>query len=226
MESDQQGVLTYRVVSCPPGYALIRYVMMSFPTHHDALRDGRAALTAAPCGRVQNNPVADECERCPGTTQYAYNLDGSQWTGEEQAMGLNESCRSCPLPIGGAQCNGGTEVVASPNFWKEEETVTVRRSSRKVFKIYQCDPGLCAGNNTCNGGREGAACGRCPPNHALEAGICRECNITRDPQALSLSRALFGVIGGLIILVVWFLFAWAPVFGGTAQSFFMAWFAW
>lgn len=172
--------------------------------------------------------MADTCERCPGTAQHAYNLDGSKWTGQNQTMGLDDSCQSCPLPVGGAECKGGKEVVASPNFWKEEEEMVLGRRSGKesVFKIYQCDPGVCLGNNTCVGGREGAACGRCPPNHALEAGICRECNMTRDPQALSLWRALFGVFGGLIILLLWFLFAWAPVFGGTAQSFFMAWFGW
>ena len=133
---------------------------------------------------------------------------------------------------GSANCSsGGTEVIASKNFWKVEETEenSSRRnaaSATKVFKLYRCDPGLCNGNNTCNKGHVGVVCGRCPDDHALEAGMCVKCNMARDPEALAMWRAVFGVVAGLLVSLVWFLFAWAPLFGGTAQSFFMAWFAW
>jgi hypothetical protein len=50
--------------------------------------------------------------------------------------------------------------------------------------------------------------------------------MARDPQELNKWRAVFGVVLGLLASVVWFLFGWAPLFGGTAQTFFMAWFAW
>jgi hypothetical protein len=96
----------------------------------------------------------------------------------------------------------------------------------KVFKLYRCEPGMCNGSNTCNRGRVGVACGRCPENHALEAGVCVECNVTRDPAELIKWQAAFGVVVFLLASVVWFLFAWAPLFGGTAQSFLMTWFAW
>jgi hypothetical protein len=124
-------------------------------------------------------------------------------------------------------------VEANENFWKMEEHEMNESSTRResvtgsrVFKLYRCEPGLCNGSNTCNGGRVGVACGRCPDNHALEAGACVECNMARNPEELKKWRAVFGVVAGLLASVVWFLFGWAPLFGGTAQSFFMAWFAW
>lgn len=120
---------------------------------------------------------------------------------------------------------------SSENFWKVEEwgKSDPRRglaNMSKVFKLYRCEPGMCNGSNTCNRGRVGVACGRCPENHALEAGVCVECNVTRDPAELIKWQAVFGIVVGVIVLVLWFLFAWAPLFGGTAQSFFMAWFSW
>ena len=136
---------------------------------------------------------------------------------------------------GSAKCRGGTEVDASQNYWKVEEleveepkSSTRRRWANisKVFKLYRCEPGMCNGSNTCNRGRIGVVCGRCPDNHALEAGVCVECNVTRDPAVLIKWQAAFGVVVFLLASVVWFLFAWAPLFGGTAQSFFMVWFAW
>ena len=121
-------------------------------------------------------------------------------------------------------------MEANENFWKmEEPESSTRRESAdglKVYKLYRCEPGLCNGSNTCNGGRVGVACGRCPDNYAVEAGVCVECNMARDPQELNKWRAVFGVVLGLLASVMWFLFGWAPLFGGTAQTFFMAWFAW
>jgi hypothetical protein len=109
-----------------------------------------------------------------------------------------------------------------------DESSTRRKSATgsRVVKLYRCEPGLCNGSNTCNGGRIGVACGQCPNNHALEAGVCVECNMARDPEELNKWRAVFGVVAGLLASIMWFLFAWAPLLGGTAQSFFMAWFAW
>jgi len=124
-------------------------------------------------------------------------------------------------------------VEANENFWKMEESEMNENSTRResatesrVFRLYRCEPGLCNGSNTCNGGRVGVACGRCPENHARDARGCMECNMTRDPQELNKWRAVFGVVAGLLASVVWFSFGWAPLFGGTAQSFFVAWFAW
>ena len=48
--------------------------------------------------------------------------------------------------------------------------------------------------------------------------------MARDPQELNKWRAVFGLVAGLLASVVWFLFGCPPLFGGTAQSFFMAWF--
>jgi hypothetical protein len=101
-----------------------------------------------------------------------------------------------------------------------------RANISKVFKLYRCEPGMCNGSNTCNRGRVGVACGRCPDNHAQEAGVCVECNVTRDPAELIKWRAVFGIVVGLLAAVLWFLFAWTPLCGGTAQSFLMTWFAW
>lgn len=124
-------------------------------------------------------------------------------------------------------------MEANENFWKSEEPEMNESSTRResatgsrVFKLYRCEPGLCNGSNTCNRGRVGVACGRCPDNHALETGVCVECNMARDPQELTKWRAVFGIVLGLFASVVWFLFGWTPLFGGTALTFLWAWFAW
>ncbi len=66
------GVRTYRISACPAGHALVR---------------------------TRNNPLADNCERCPGTEQHGYNIDGAQWIAPGP-MGLNDWCKPCPLPKG------------------------------------------------------------------------------------------------------------------------------
>jgi hypothetical protein len=49
--------------------------------------------------------------------------------------------------------------------------------------------------------------------------------MARDPKERHKMRAVFGVVAGLLAMLAWFLLAWAPLFGGTAQSFFIALFA-
>ena len=72
VETDADGVKYNRVSACPAGYALVR---------------------------TGNNPLADKCERCPGTQQHGYNLDVAQWSAPGP-MGLGDFCKPCPLPIG------------------------------------------------------------------------------------------------------------------------------
>ena len=92
-------------------------------------------------------------------------------------------------------------------------------------RTYKCDPGVCMANNSCANGRSGVACGGCPDEHVLTVGICTRCPDT-SPDQLWIWRAIFCVVGGLIVSVAWFILCWAPVFGATAQEIFMKWFGW
>lgn len=47
-----------------------------------------------------------------------------------------------------------------------------------------------------------------------------------SPDILHMWRTIFCAVGGAIVSVAWFILSWAPVFGGTAQEYFMKWFAW
>jgi hypothetical protein len=173
---------------------------------------------------VRVSPVAHTIlQLCPLTharTQHAkHDDDAHNYTQWQEAQNAVEALRWLQARAIGRwrSWKWGSPRTAPAANW---------RTDRKCSKLYRCEPGMCNGSNTCNRGRIGVACGRCPENHALEAGVCVECNVTRDPAELIKWQAVFGVVVGLIALVLWFLFAWAPLFGGTALSFFMAWFAW
>ena len=59
----------------------------------------------------------------------------------------------------------------------------------------------------------------------LQVGICTRCP-NHSPDTLLMWRVVFCVVGGAIVSVAWFILCWAPVFGGTAQEYFMKWFGW
>ena len=126
------GVRRWRIHSCPAGYALVR---------------------------TSKNPLGDTCTLCPGTQVFGYNIDGATWDPKRSEMGKADFCRECPLPIGSANCSGGTIVISNKGYWKMEENTTDASSRRddsstaKMFKMYQCRPGLCQANNTCDKGR-------------------------------------------------------------------------
>jgi hypothetical protein len=157
-EVTSDGVHTLRIVACPPGFALLR---------------------------KENNPQADQCQRCPGafthfpmvsqiystltfrsvfagTSDYGYSLQEARWTGNENETGLAFFCSPCPKPESSVTCLGGTEVFAQQKWWlvrQTEENSTSRREfaeTKHVFVAYQCDPEVCLENNTCANGRAGA----------------------------------------------------------------------
>jgi hypothetical protein len=132
-------------------------------------------------------------------------------------------------------------VTAEKDWWLEQEEASTwtesRRSGQTIqeYKTYQCDPGNCAGGNCigdtesglcCKNGRTGPACSRCPENFALEPpGVCQKCP-DLDPEEIWRLRTIFCCAAGIVALVLWFLLSWSPVFKGTAQGFFVAWFGW
>jgi len=205
LEIASDGTHMRRLSKCPRGHALLR---------------------------TESLPQADTCEVCPGTADTGYSLTDAVWNGNENETGLAFFCNTCPRPAHSVTCRGSSQVEAKAGWWLvEEEVVTSddRRSSTTVplrmFKTYQCDPAVCEVNNTCASGRTGVACGSCPDNHVLQVGICVQC-AEQSPKQLLLWRAIFCVVGALLVGLVWFLLAWAPVFGGTANGYIRLWFAW
>jgi len=161
-------------------------------------------------------------------------LDEAIWIGEKEETKLADFCKACPVPFTSVTCEGGDTVIAQEGWWlveeEEEQDKDANLSRRsfatmaKKYKTYQCEPGFCLRNNTCANGRSGVACGSCPDGSVLQVGICMQCP-DYSPDSLLLWRVIFSVVGALVVAIVWFLLAWAPVFGKTAEEYFMKWFA-
>lgn len=186
-ESSADGGYVQRINSCPAGYALVR---------------------------KEDNPQADKCVQCPGTTSHGYSLVEARWSGRDNETGLDFFCKPCPKPATAVNCMGGTLVITNKSWFlvQEEAGFDSRRNSGPegqkdlVFKAYQCDPGVCQKNNTCANGRTGLACGQCPESYVLDGGRCRECNT--DAKVLLISRILFVVFGTIVVGLLWFFSSW------------------
>jgi len=175
-------------------------------------------LNSCPVGfaliRRESNDQGDTCEPCPVET---YSLNEAKWTGNESESGLAFFCHNCPR---GAKCLGGSNVTATKGWWLEAETQTnakrrTSESAKQVFKAYRCDR-HCQAENKCGGGRTGVACGLCPADHVLQDTGCGNCSPGVDTDGTKIVVGLL-VSGGLVL--VWFLVAWAPVFGGKGAGF-------
>lgn len=184
-------------------------------------------------------PKADNCEPCPGSSEFGYSLQPAKWDGNETRTGLAEFCHPCPQPATSVFCGSQTEVIPLPGWWmvqqEDEDGVDAEGTRRSdlsrdpdttyIMKTYKCDPNVCLGGNKCANNRSGVACGSCPDNHVLQVGVCTPCG-KQDPNTILLWRVTFCVAGSFIIGVAWFILCWAPVFGKTSQDYIEAWFGW
>ena len=122
---------------------------------------------------------------------------------------------------------GGTRISAKEG-WFGYETRPVDRARRFVtsgvlprqnekrrkiesgpaVRMYQCETGACAGNNSCNGNRTGLLCGYCAAGYALEVDECIKCSA--GDNANILQNVLTG-LGTLLVLLVLFLIGWREV---------------
>ena len=161
-------------------------------------------------------------------------LPQSTWNGNESETGIDFFCKPCPTPQGSALCAGDVNVTGLPGWWLVQgdsrvfDMLDARRAEPRVndtFRTYRCAPGVCLSDNTCANGRSGVVCGGCPDGSVLEVGVCLRCP-DYTPESLLMWRVIFCLAGGLIVSVVWFILCWAPVFGGTAEEYFMRWFGW
>jgi hypothetical protein len=181
---DGKTTLVMRVAACPVGFALVRTLF---------------------------NPAGDQCEECqPGT----YNIEGSKWSGKDTARAI---CLKCPAE--GADCPGGAVVLAEVGWFAFPERMKYRRSgsgtvaNASVWRVYQCEQGACAGNNSCNGNRTGLLCGYCAPGYAMELDVCAKCSSNNNGvQSL---KYVFIALGVLLVLLILFLIGWREVAPGN-----------
>ena len=103
--SDDNGARTMRLIECPRGYAL---------------------------ERKQNNPQADRCVECPGSSNAAYSLREARWLGDESLTGVDMWCEPCPNPAGSVNCAGDNLVTGKEGWWlvEEEEPIEGQDSRR------------------------------------------------------------------------------------------------
>jgi hypothetical protein len=180
---DGKIILAWRVDACPLGFSLVRTLF---------------------------NPAGDQCEVCPPQT---YNIEGSKWSGNDTARA--SFCLKCPVE--GADCPGGAVVLAKDGWFAFQKRMKYRRSgsgtaaNASVWRVYQCEQGACAGDNSCNGNRTGLLCGYCAPGYALELEACAKCSSNNNG---SLTYVLIA-LGVLLVLLVLFLIGWREVAPGN-----------
>jgi hypothetical protein len=190
-EETVDGKIYYRVVSCPPGFALVR----------------------------NSEPSADSCKACPPNT---YNLDGSRYGGVETS--IDDFC--VPCPSSGADCNsGGKSITILEGFYSiresEVDDVFERRTGTVTrLSTYQCPVDACAENNECKNNRTGLVCGHCPVGWAMEGNGCRQC--ATDTDTVMFWRIIFGVVGSVVFLVIWYMFSWRHVFSNQIERVIMS----
>ncbi len=182
---DGKTTLVMRVTACPVGFSLVRTLL---------------------------NPAGDQCEECPPET---YNIEGSKWSGNDTARA--SFCLKCPAE--GADCPGGAVVLAKVGWFAFQERMKNRRSgsgtvaNASVWRVYQCEQGACAGNNSCNGNRTGLLCGYCAPGHALELDACVKCS-SSNKGVQSLTYVFIALVV-LLVLLILFLIGWRKVAPGN-----------
>jgi len=74
--------------------------------------------------------------------------------------------------------------------------------------VFQCRPGVCAGNNTCKSNRTGGKCGLCPAGFAKSGTSCSMCPAEEELQTWRHAAiSLFGLVFGILYLI----FCWRPL---------------
>ena len=177
-----------------------------------------------PSGYILNAEAAT----CTSCEFGKYSLDSR--LGPENST--SPECLDCPPGALARDCRLDN-VVANDGFWLVKEEIEGKESRRRtdepevsfVFQTYNCDfPGTsqCKKGNECANNRSGPACGGCPDGWVLETNQCIPCPEMPKNQKL-VWQITFCIVGVTGLAILWFLLSWAPVFGKTAEEYYMAW---
>ena len=98
-------------------------------------------------------------------------------------------CFECPS---GASCHGGNSVQSLEGWYCSKARVIRRGLNVTEVDCYRCPQGACAGNNSCNGGREALLCSFCPQGEHWDGEKCQKNNQT--------SQIMAGVFIGLAFI--------------------------
>jgi hypothetical protein len=106
---------------------------------------GQYRLESCPAGHTLERPefsnTSDRCSVCPADT---YLL--------EEVRSPAAACKPCPA---GADCPGGSAVLARPGYWRRSQGRRRASGSEAEAAVFQCPNDACADNNTCKNNRTG-----------------------------------------------------------------------
>ena len=125
-----------------------------------------------------DSPQEDECVQCPPGS---YNMERTFWHPNRTQSGTSPPpvgfCHQCPK---GAECTGGNSVESLEGYQTLPRTQVQRRGPQEpslnstIVEAYLCPSGACAGNNKCNGGRQGVLCAFCAKGEYLDGKKCEK----------------------------------------------------
>jgi len=216
-----------RVVSCPPGYYMLREE--KYPLEDECVRCEASTylLDKSNFSACLNCPVGATCAggddvtalqgfwRQPDAWTNNWTIsrrsgsdglwnDGGEMPPVFQRVGIE--MKNLLQQMRAADSSG-----SNPSQRRAGNTNITRRP-RSVI-VHKCSPGDCSENNVCLRNRTGPACGLCPEGWAETAAGCEWCPPPDDPGLLLLKLAFF--IGGGLIAVVGYVFvAWTPLMNG------------
>lgn len=157
----------------------------------------------------------------------------------------NPPCLGCPK---GAICTLGSVLTMEKNYWRGTDVScemqgnnkpgkcrnfeTARRTpsatfSRRVARVYRCPPKFCLASNVtgtfqCRPGHTGVACGVCMEGWAMNGATCAICDNEEESaeqqRGRMVARFAAPVIAGLVLVVIWYIFAWRPLFASEGAG--------
>ena len=197
----------YRIVSCPPGYVLIR--------------DEQA-------------PVLDRCILCAADTYSVEEAVFGERLWGRSIENFRQFCHPCPRSK--AKCGGGSDIRPLPGYWSplierdlgsKNRREVAKTAGGRTIDLYRCyPPTACVGSNEshprglCMPGAYGPLCGICnvTAGYAKSKDGCRQCEAGATRRSTAEIAVWTAIMGVPIFVVVWYFFALRPLVSGPEEE--------
>eukprot|EP01064_Diplonema_japonicum_P011531 TRINITY_DN1893_c0_g4_i1.p1 TRINITY_DN1893_c0_g4~~TRINITY_DN1893_c0_g4_i1.p1 ORF type:complete len:2321 (+),score=415.01 TRINITY_DN1893_c0_g4_i1:69-7031(+) len=112
----------------------------------------------------------------------------------EYSVDWTEHCAECPKP--GGLCNGSSEVLTEPGYWRANENTT---TFYKCKNSASCIGGAAGGDDLCKDGMTGPVCEVCVEGYGKSPSGCVKCS--SNSRNITAVAIVFFIV--LCVLIVW-----------------------